>query len=146
MKRIRIELTPIGDRVMCIPAPVERGLGIVNLDGNELVKSEVTVAGEEWNRSEATVFRHGTGVPKWMKKVAPEGSQVIIAKHTASVHRIPISGKLVEFLLVPSGGILMRKDDVEVEVETVDATEEPERVKAGIVEMFPDRDKTEETN
>ena len=138
MKKVRIELKPIGDRVMVIPAPVERGLGIVNIDGEELVKSDVTMGAEEWNRSEATVFRHGTGVPKWVQKVIPEGSQVIIAKHTASVHRIPISGKLVEFMLIPSGGILMRKDEVEVEVETV--CEQGE----GVVEIFPDRDRSGE--
>ena len=118
MTRVKVSLKPLGDRVMVIPIEVDRGLGIVNLDGNELVKSERTVALDEWQQSEAVVFRHGTGVPKHLQRQAPKDTVVIIARHTASEHRIPIGPNIVTFLLVPSHGILMVKEETEVVDET----------------------------
>jgi len=115
---VRVELEPLGDRVMVIPIQVDRGLGIVNLDGNELVKTDRTIAGEEWQQSEAMVFRHGTGVPKWLQKKAPRDTTVIIARHTASEHRIPIGPNIVTFLMVPSHGVLMIKHEIPVADET----------------------------
>lgn len=125
---IKIDLKVAGDRVMVIPTPDQVGLGIVNADGNELVKSQVTLDREEWVKSEGMVFKHGHRVPKDIQKMFPPGSVVIIARHTASFHRLPIGGKTVEFLLVPSAGLLMRKDEVEVGDAVVEEETQPVRL------------------
>lgn len=114
--KVKVDLVPLGDRVMCIPAPVNEGTGVVGL-GGEIVKTARTVASEEWQQSEVIVFAHGTGVPKWVQRACPIDSTVIVARHTGSLHRIPIGANVVEFLLVPSSGILMRKREYEVQVE-----------------------------
>lgn len=128
--RVRVDLEPIGDRVMVIPTPVSQGLGIMGA-GGELVKTARALALEEWQQSEATVFRHGTGVPKWFQKRVPPGSTVLIARHAASVHSIPVDDHVVDFLLVPSSAVLIVKGIVEVEDDEVPTEAEPEPVADG---------------
>lgn len=117
MTQYRIELVPVGDRIIFIPNEPERDLGITNFEGKELEKAQKTVDREVYEQSEMIVFRYGKGTPTWLRKQVPEGSVVIVARHICTEHKIPIGREIVPFVLGPSHALLMVKKMMPVIVE-----------------------------